>query len=327
MPFVPQSDGRAYGVFPFLKKDPAVLPQNGKLYTKLVAGITQLFFQADDGTVYQITPGGGGVYFQPAIIYRPGVPSSGAAVATWAEVAAQIAATQGATIVFVDPTFGVPNVDAVTDCFGATRFQPLSLSGVNELVIDDGAQLINPAIFAGNMNVHGAPTTIPGVLMTLGSPLFIREGAGFTQDAGATVSFVQNTNVGFGQIVLLEGAVVANNEPTISVIDTVAGGFFIIATVLTFQQPVPQTLVGGGAGGTLVWLTDSTIVANQQTLYAGTQVNQRTSKQASIQPDTGDTASRPTYSLETGQMYFDTDLGLPIWYNGVLWVDAAGVPV
>ena len=321
------------GVYPFELPEtvtPAPLADTGKLYAKDVAGVSQLFFLDDAGVEWQLTPSLSGSYFQPAIIYRPGVPSSGTAVATWAEVAAQIAATQGATIVFLDPTFGVPNVDAITNCFSATRFQPLRLApslGTNELVIDDGAQLIDPAIFAGNMNVHGAPTTIPGVLMTQGSPLFIREGAGFTQDVGATVSFIENTNAGFGQIVLLEGAVCINNEPTIPMALTVPLGFFVFATVLTFQQPVPTTLIGGGAGGTLFWLTDSTIVANQQTFYAGTQLNQRTSKQGAILPDTGNTASRPTYALEVGQMYFDTDLVQPIWYNGVAWVNAAGVVV
>lgn len=285
--------------------------------------------------MYTTAPGGSGgggssQFFQAAVIYRPGVPSAGNAVATWAEVDALIAANNGAINVYLDPQFGVPNVDMVTNCFGATRFAPLVLSpsaGTNELVIDDGAQLQNPAIFAGNMNIHGAPTAVSSILMSLGSPLFVREGCSFTQDAGAAVSLVSNTNPAFGQTVLLEGGVFVNNEPTLPMIDTVAAGLYILASLLTFQQPVPQTLVGGGAGGTLVWLTDSTILQNQQTLYLGTQVNQRTSLQGAIQPDTGNTASRPTYSLQTGQMYFDTDLGQPIWYNGTNWVNAAGVVV
>ena len=41
----------------------------------------------------------------------------------------------------------------------------------------------------------------------------------------------------------------------------------------------------------------------------------------------GATADRPAASLYTGQYYFDTDLGIPIWYNGSDWVDAAGTVV
>lgn len=44
-------------------------------------------------------------------------------------------------------------------------------------------------------------------------------------------------------------------------------------------------------------------------------------------PASGDTASRPLTSLAVGQFYFDTDLGLPIWWNGTDWVDATGTTV
>lgn len=36
---------------------------------------------------------------------------------------------------------------------------------------------------------------------------------------------------------------------------------------------------------------------------------------------------RPTTFLYTGKTYFDTTLGLPIWWNGAAWVDATGTPV
>lgn len=330
MPYAGFADGRGYALFPKETQNPSPLDGYGKVFTKEVLGVVELFYQDDDGVITQITPLGSVPTGIASIVWRPGVPSSGSAVATWAEVAALISANQGALTVFIDPRFGVPHVDAVTDCFAATRFAPFSLSpssGVNEIVIDDGAQLINPAVFAGNMNVHGTPTLLNSVSMTIGSPLFVREGAAFTQDAGSTLSFVQNTNVGFGQVVLLEGAVFMNNEPTIPMVDTVANGFFVLATVLTFLQPVPSTMMGGGLGGSLFWLTDSTIVQNQQTFYLGTQINQRTSLQGAIQPESGGTGARPTYSLQVGQMYFDTDLGIPIWYNGANWVNASGVVV
>ena len=37
----------------------------------------------------------------------------------------------------------------------------------------------------------------------------------------------------------------------------------------------------------------------------------------------GATLDRPE-SPEVGYMYFDTDLGIPIWWNGALWVNASG---
>jgi hypothetical protein len=40
-------------------------------------------------------------------------------------------------------------------------------------------------------------------------------------------------------------------------------------------------------------------------------------------PAQGVTASRPTGAL-VGQMYYDTTLGVPIWWKGSFWVNAAG---
>jgi hypothetical protein len=44
-------------------------------------------------------------------------------------------------------------------------------------------------------------------------------------------------------------------------------------------------------------------------------------------PSAGDTASRPSTGLLVGQFYFDTTLGIPIWWNGTDWIDATGTVV
>ena len=41
-------------------------------------------------------------------------------------------------------------------------------------------------------------------------------------------------------------------------------------------------------------------------------------------PPSGPTADRPALNLAVGDYYFDTDLNLPIWYDGTDWIDAAG---
>ena len=38
----------------------------------------------------------------------------------------------------------------------------------------------------------------------------------------------------------------------------------------------------------------------------------------------GPTANRPAVDLNIGQLYFDTDIGLPIWWNGSAWETAVG---
>jgi hypothetical protein len=53
--------------------------------------------------------------------------------------------------------------------------------------------------------------------------------------------------------------------------------------------------------------------------------------QALTIPDSGITADRPVDTgvirLRIGQFYFDTTLGLPIWWDGSDWIDASGTVV
>jgi len=44
-------------------------------------------------------------------------------------------------------------------------------------------------------------------------------------------------------------------------------------------------------------------------------------------PQSGTTAGRPVTNLKVGQYYFDTSLGLPIWWNSSIWINAAGTGV
>ena len=41
----------------------------------------------------------------------------------------------------------------------------------------------------------------------------------------------------------------------------------------------------------------------------------------------GTTAQRPAVNLVIGQQYFDTTLGIPIWYNGSKWVNSSGASI
>lgn len=69
-------------------------------------------------------------------------------------------------------------------------------------------------------------------------------------------------------------------------------------------------------------------LTNALRLYFG-QIDNIT--QALIIPDAGTTAERPINTgspkLQTGQYYFDTTLGIPIWWNGTNWVNASGTTV
>jgi hypothetical protein len=43
-------------------------------------------------------------------------------------------------------------------------------------------------------------------------------------------------------------------------------------------------------------------------------------------PSSGSTVNIPTENLQVGQYYFNTDLGIPIYWNGAQWINALGSP-
>jgi hypothetical protein len=45
------------------------------------------------------------------------------------------------------------------------------------------------------------------------------------------------------------------------------------------------------------------------------------------QPISGTGAERPAVQLHIGQMFFDTTLDIPIWWNGTVWKNASGTTV
>lgn len=53
--------------------------------------------------------------------------------------------------------------------------------------------------------------------------------------------------------------------------------------------------------------------------------------QAVVNPRYGTTANRPIsvaqLPLAIGQTYYDTTLGIPIWWNGTVWKNASGTTV
>ena len=82
------------------------------------------------------------------------------------------------------------------------------------------------------------------------------------------------------------------------VLTDVPSGAVFTDTITVIDDTTPST--------TTVYSSDKT-----QTLYNETQVR------------SGTTPDRPT-GVVIGTMYFDTDLNMPIWWNGTDWVDATG---
>jgi hypothetical protein len=74
--------------------------------------------------------------------------------------------------------------------------------------------------------------------------------------------------------------------------------------------------------------TNSTTVTFVSGLNVGDLVQFTTIVSTNINPtNAGTTAQRPVTGLVPGLQYYDTTLGIPIWYNGTVWKNAAGTTV
>lgn len=360
MPYIALADGRDYALFPRAFQDPVPLNQHGKLYTKQIAGAVQLFFQSDDGVVYQITPGSGASPNQSLayIIWRPAVASGVGHVQTWAEVEALIATFSGNIVIAVDGN-GIVPATADTECFGRVQFHfyTANIAGLSDITVADGGRLRN-LFTVRTIGLHGIATIRPFLYYDVpGSLLLCREGGQISLDAGSTVPAVE-LDATFCELAQFEGATYNNNAPGVPFCQINPGNTALHAVIALAGTSGPPAysaeLFSGDATTVLLLIFDASGTPVPQVFFAGfvlqlpmdyapaivyqdgtvspflNQITVQGAIDALKRRVTGfgNTASRPPIptDIDTGGMYFDTDLGIPVWSNGAIYVDSSGAP-
>ena len=86
--------------------------------------------------------------------------------------------------------------------------------------------------------------------------------------------------------------------------------------------PSPES-VGLGGQRTVNGLTYQVVAGTQGQLAWDAVTTGTHGRRLEVLEAKGATADRPS-APSTGTPYFDTDLGIPLWYNGTNWVDATG---
>jgi len=359
VPYVPLADGRGYALFPRAFRDPLPLDKNGKLYTKEVNGVTQLFFLTDAGDVYQITPTSA-TASPHIIIWRPATPSGGDFVQTWDEVASRIDAVEGNIIVYLQGNCVIPST-ADQECYGRVVFSlyTFDLAGSTQLTVQDGGRLRNPFTFR-TAGIHGVATVRPFISLTQpGAICIFREGGSCTLDFGSTVSAIE-VAANFQEVACFEGATLNNQtgNPAVTTVRVLPGFtclHAVIALAGTNGPPAyPDNTFSGDATTVLIQIYDASAAQVSQPNFAGfvlglpmdwsngvvyqdgltTPTLGAGFVQAAIDvlkrrnTGSGPTASRPAIpaDIATGGSYFDTDLGYPVYSNGAIYVDALGAP-
>lgn len=61
--------------------------------------------------------------------------------------------------------------------------------------------------------------------------------------------------------------------------------------------------------------------------YTFTALTDHSNAIAALAPQSGETSARPSGNIKVGQAFFDTTLGLPIFWNGTNWLNGQGTVV
>lgn len=257
------------------------------------------------------------------LVFRPGGVDGQGVVTTWAQVDAFATAAAVPWNLIYDTNLApalVPNT-------AATNFKGLctiyAVPGSNPLIVKDGGFIKNFRLSLG-ANVQCEAITRSGVEFDiLGFVADLREGGRIANMFG--VSLVPAIDINTTQMVfacLLAGSVIAD-EPSVPMINVTIPGSFIVLAALVNS--------GGGASNfsdnsivtdpatTILEIHDTTSRLGPQALALGPIVYNPIAKSEYLNWNAGPTASRPTVNLLTGAMYYDTDLKLPIWWDGTVW--------
>lgn len=265
-----------------------------------------------------------------SVLFRPGIASNPPLhVETWAEVETAIAAVQGVIEVLVDDDLAPAIIPATadTEMFGRVILSTPDLIPGATLQIADGGRIRNPSVIQGGLIVSGAPTAvIPIVFSTPG--VVMRQGGVVRNDVGALVAMIDvlAPNPNF-ILAMIEGSSFDNSAvPAVPIVNLSPGVGLAWVVLQAVTTPITPSTIQGDATTSFTYLHDASSEAIPQILFLGTFFEQRLDRAAAILPSQGPTVSRPIIvdPAFVGQMFFDTTLGFPVWWNGVVWVDATG---
>lgn len=212
-------------VMPESAGDPVAIGNNGQLYVKDAAGISQLFYEDDAGTVYQLTPTAGAATLQSAY-------NTGNTIAVAGGLAVDISTAGAANALELETTSTGDAAQITTSVAAAGRALFINNAGSgNALQVQDGGSNVLLIDALGNLTV----TNSAGVAAA-GSATSVTAGAGAAGFVGGAVSVTSGAGAG-GVSGTAPGAI------------TVTVGASGAATTGTGGTGAPIALVGAAGGG------------------------------------------------------------------------------
>lgn len=275
---------------------------------------------------YSITDG-----VRDSLVWRPGGISSDGVATTWDEVDEFAQTASIPWTLYVDTSIAAAEIPSTADTEfnNLVTFFSASGSAGTQILIKDGGVIRNPYSIGQACGIACEAATTPGiVLSTAGAIFLVSEGGQVGNVSGMSAEAAIVATSPTTIFVVGSGASLSHQETSVPLVDfTYVGAFIILpmsANTSGLDTPIPDNCLQGDATAVIINIRDATAYLGDQTsFFDGTILVQGIEKSALLDWSNGGTGSRPA-SPTAGQMYFDSDLGKPIWWDGAAWVDSNG---
>jgi hypothetical protein len=259
--------------------------------------------------------------FYESIIFRPGVASGTNHVATWAEIETAIIAASGFIHIYIDDSNAACIVPATanTECYGTVVIKAYNDVDGATLTIANGGVLRNVGLL-DFVFIEGAPTLQSPLVFDTAAYMYIENDAGVTANVGALVPMI-SIEIAFS-LYVLDYAFLTSLVAGVGIIGV---GIGLTFTLILGPGANPDgshvlaaNMVSGSESATLILSHSDTDIFTAQTFFLGTVSEIRQNASRAANPSRGTTGQRPALPF-IGEMYFDTTLGYPLWWNGAAW--------
>lgn len=272
------------------------------------------------------------------IIWRPGGATDGFFMADYEDVQVAIDDAQGNITVRVDDSLAESDLPSNPQGWdgwnGRLRFDsanPLR-NAINEIGFENNSYLKNPGIISRLGVYKEHQDGLPAIMLTTDGVIRFDNSTTFWNELGtdqpmielqtpnAQLLFLEAANMYTQHFPATRGFVRCNNPGGLFLYYAVSNqlGIPLFPTQFESTSVNDFILVAGDASVTLPPQT--------ATPFAGFITRQKTDLLSQNAPSFGTTAERPAFP-DLWEEFRDTTLGLPIYWNGVAWVNALGVPV
>lgn len=260
---------------------------------------------------------------QYSILWKP---DGGGDATTWEGVYALLNQIETPATIFLDgPTNGFTIPPGNYSLFGSSLRTRVFLATPRIINVQNGVMIQNLERIEGSVEFQTNNTTDTVLDCILPSLSVVICGLGAVLRNNGTFPIIRGS-AGVTRVLAFFGGSCEVGNPASAILDLPAGTVALLYCVQG-SGPFLGNLISGPVGSLVILQHDGSIEFPfpAQPLFFGTFLN----NPLGVDGGAGPTSFRPAAGLRpvsVGCEYFDTDIGIPVYWTGAIWVDSAGAP-